>query len=1098
MNKNIFGLIIALASMLSLSAQEELKWGESVGVTIDETTQTITKISEDGWGSSIKTENQIRANEDGEISYTIKDLSISMAIGLSTKNSQRNLVSMDYAIQLMGDNISIYQKGKFKGKYGKAQLGDKITLERLGENILLKKNDKQIRKINTNPEHTLYGELVLYKGGEVMEEELKVNFRTPFEVSYTKQDVNCDEGANGSIDLEVTRGLKIPIDIYNAYNYEWSNGATTQDLNHLDLGKYEVVVTDYFGKKERKTVNILAEVTWTDLEGLTSNDGDLGAASGMPDVDAVVKKLIKEGGQTNAEFKEGAAASLNTLAANQDGFLQYEIEDIAYTRVIGLAYENVLGKSYYTTDYAMYFSKKGRLSIFESGKYVGEFGEYAVGDEITIERSGNWILYAKNGNALRKVQADATRSMLIDVALLESGATLNNVKTNFCYSLEATFRVNHLTSSNLGSILVEPKGGAEPYIFLWEDSDIQTQGRGDLNSGTYHVTITDADLNSVDLDISVGFEIEWNNVNGLTLLEDYISKAGEPGWGTGTATMSNSINSDAVLSIKISELNTEWAFGLREYEKEQANSYSDLDYGFYIDESNVLYIVDNKRLHTIGEVVEGDVISIEKSEDKITYKNNETVLRESGYSKEKEYVVDVTVSSANLNPIGPFTLMDMLYALEPMYPVVSVTGTITHMNCYQKTGGSINITAIASQVADNFTYEWSSPNGFSSTQENIDNLEAGVYTVIATTVNQNYYGNLGGAGIEWEFEVGYEVYWNPDTRENVTAANNSLVKHYWSRAASPGTFDPVGSAWNAGGSSVNKLLGTNIPDNGSTSFTLDKDYVNYPDATGSVYYPDNGVFVYGLTKVDDNVLPGDIEFGIEIYKAWRQWNGPSSTIYHDMRYAIYKNGIKLTNSDIGSLYYLSNIMGECNVGDVFTIERDDNTISYYKNGNQIYSWTDISNPVTNADYIVDASIYYSEGDFPINNTQEIEDYLEYPQIHNAMTTFPCHIDEVKAQYAELSKKLDGSFYRTDGGQLFIKYKELYNDGSLNYKIYNKVGVTVLSSAQFPNSKRFGTNWYQFDLTLYPEFVIDESYILEITNDKGLSEYLRFKFKLTND
>ncbi len=452
MNKKIFTLIIAFTSIFSVSAQEEVKWNQEEGVVINEITKSITKVDEDGWHSGIKTDNIIRANEDGKISYVINSLSVSMALGLSTKNTKRNLASMDYAIQLIGNNIAIYQHGKFKGKYGKAKVGDEISVERAGDNIYLKKNNRQIRKIKTNPEHNLFGELVIYKEGDVIQGDLKVNFRKPFKISYTKEDVNCEEGASGSIDLEVTRGLDIPIENYNTYTYQWSNGESTQDLNNLDLGRYQVVVTDYFGKKKRKTINILAAVTWTDLEGLKSDGGELGTGGSTGGINPVlpvgdaIYSLVKEvkEGQQQVKFKEGAAASLNTLEANKDGFLLYEIEDVNFTRVIGLAFENVLEKSYHTTDYAMFLSRKGLISIFEKGNYIGEFGEYTTGDEIIIERSGNFILYQKNGRVLRRVATDASKEMIIDIALLEYGATLNNVKTNFCELKYENFNGNYV------------------------------------------------------------------------------------------------------------------------------------------------------------------------------------------------------------------------------------------------------------------------------------------------------------------------------------------------------------------------------------------------------------------------------------------------------------------------------------------------------------------------------------------------------------------------------------------------------------------------------------------------------------------------------
>lgn len=57
------------------------------------------------------------------------------------------------------------------------------------------------------------------------------------QVAYTKVDVTCFEGTDGSIDVTVNGGTPV-------YTYQWSNGATTQDLTGIDVGGYILNVTD--------------------------------------------------------------------------------------------------------------------------------------------------------------------------------------------------------------------------------------------------------------------------------------------------------------------------------------------------------------------------------------------------------------------------------------------------------------------------------------------------------------------------------------------------------------------------------------------------------------------------------------------------------------------------------------------------------------------------------------------------------------------------------------------------------------------------------------------------------------------------------------
>lgn len=60
---------------------------------------------------------------------------------------------------------------------------------------------------------------------------------TALQVSETHNNITCDKFALGSIDLTVSGGTA-------PYRYNWSNGATTQDLIWLKAGKYTATVTD--------------------------------------------------------------------------------------------------------------------------------------------------------------------------------------------------------------------------------------------------------------------------------------------------------------------------------------------------------------------------------------------------------------------------------------------------------------------------------------------------------------------------------------------------------------------------------------------------------------------------------------------------------------------------------------------------------------------------------------------------------------------------------------------------------------------------------------------------------------------------------------
>jgi len=509
---SLFLSLVLLAS-IALVAQVQLEWTATEGVEYTSSTEMLTKTAVDGWNNAgARSLNRLDGNENGIIKYTIDNLSGQKAIGLSTKNNNHKVKSLDYAIVFNGNKLMIYEKGKFRGKYGKFKVGDEFSIERKESKIIFRKNGRQFRKRPTNPNHRLFADVAIYSNGASIS-GLTASFYKPIKISYTKQDISCDAGTDGTIDITVTGG-KTP------YTYLWSNGATTEDLTGLDIGKFTVVVTDDLGKQRKKNIRILSEVVWTDLEGSFSNiiGGEVGEIIIAPlpvgeEGPRYVKDLVKEEKATPQlveRFKEGAAASLNRLDAYQNGMVSYEIEDLSYTRVIGLAHKNYIGKSYFTTDYAMFLSKKEIISIFENGKYIGDFAKYTVGDKIKIQRKGSVIYYKINKEIIRKVETDPSKSLIVDVALLEGGAKFSNVKTNFC----------NITTISINTV---PLTGNIPYLLQFQGNKYENTTGGiefiyaPVSQTTYtgNITVTaTADYDALEL----LFDFTNDEINNLRVV----------------------------------------------------------------------------------------------------------------------------------------------------------------------------------------------------------------------------------------------------------------------------------------------------------------------------------------------------------------------------------------------------------------------------------------------------------------------------------------------------------------------------------------------------------------------------------------------------
>lgn len=83
-----------------------------------------------------------------------------------------------------------------------------------------------------------YEVTVNYGSGCEVVENFIVN--EPLEISITgaTESILCNGDADGAIDLSVTGGSNV------GFQFDWSNGMTTEDLNNLNSGIYSVIITD--------------------------------------------------------------------------------------------------------------------------------------------------------------------------------------------------------------------------------------------------------------------------------------------------------------------------------------------------------------------------------------------------------------------------------------------------------------------------------------------------------------------------------------------------------------------------------------------------------------------------------------------------------------------------------------------------------------------------------------------------------------------------------------------------------------------------------------------------------------------------------------
>ncbi|MDF1546754.1 MAG: SprB repeat-containing protein [Bacteroidales bacterium] len=298
-----------------------------------------------------------------------------------------------------------------------------------------------------------------------MVELVKYQYDSPLRLTFAGEHVNCKGGSNGMVDLEVTGGIP-------DYTYQWTNGATTQDLKNVKAGTYRVVVTDNRGRtiSSYYTVNeplvaLQANVDVKNVSCRGKRDGRL--------------KLNIIGGKKPYDFTWSNDSINEIITGLAPGKIYYRIID---------------GGGCLINDSVEITQPEKKLAVDFDTKQVSCFNG----------NDGKAILFAEGGTPPYRVYwfDNDTNSTRTDLS-----AGTHKVKVydnNFCLEeKEITIKqpaspiriskiikpVNCFGGSD-GKIEISISGGQAPYDYLWPDSS-DNKNLPDIQAGSYELTITD-------------------------------------------------------------------------------------------------------------------------------------------------------------------------------------------------------------------------------------------------------------------------------------------------------------------------------------------------------------------------------------------------------------------------------------------------------------------------------------------------------------------------------------------------------------------------------------------------------------------------------
>ncbi len=307
-------------------------------------------------------------------------------------------------------------------------------------------------------------------------ETFTINEAIPILIEGNITHENCGDH-EGAINLNVSGGLQ-------PYNFLWSNGETTQNIDELVQGDYTVTVTDANGCISQNTFTVINYVgnciPDCDLEitNLVVSDEYCGQQNGSIDL-----TVFTSNSPYNVQWSNGQnSEDLNGLSA---GTYTATITDAENCQIIQEVFIN---------------NQTSGLEIIDASVNNETCGNGQGSIDITL--NGGALPYSYNWSNGENTE-DLSNLNIGDYSVTVTDANGCSVSDNFFVNNDAgdlevywSNVVNETCGNSNGSIDIMVQGGNPfwngEYDYQWSNGDF-TKGIENLSAGTYYCVITDQD-----------------------------------------------------------------------------------------------------------------------------------------------------------------------------------------------------------------------------------------------------------------------------------------------------------------------------------------------------------------------------------------------------------------------------------------------------------------------------------------------------------------------------------------------------------------------------------------------------------------------------
>lgn len=274
--------------------------------------------------------------------------------------------------------------------------------------------------------------------------------------------LTCSEGAGGSIDLTISGGT-------SPYQYQWSNGATTQDVTDLFSGNHSVTITDANSCYRISAYNVESGVPFITNEFVT-NVSCSGGSDGV--IDFTVK-----GGAEPYTFIWSNGATTEDINNLSEGAYQVTFTDAnlcSSSSLIIVGQPNQMTLLAQSSDQSCEQSVDGSITLSVYGGIEPYKYEWSNGFSTQHLQNINQGSYQVTVTDYHGCTSVASASVFNPEKITIGGSVTPN-----CPNM-----------SN-GSIQISISGGSAPYQYQWADSGLNASTRSNLSGSLYYLTVSD-------------------------------------------------------------------------------------------------------------------------------------------------------------------------------------------------------------------------------------------------------------------------------------------------------------------------------------------------------------------------------------------------------------------------------------------------------------------------------------------------------------------------------------------------------------------------------------------------------------------------------